>query len=154
MGNRAKHQRDASELGFTIVELLVAFAIISVLSGIAIMNLNALSNSSENAAASLVGLLKQARARAIASTSAYFVVPTSTTSIVTRSGTTCSDASPVDDPTLTLQLPSGASLGATAWSVCFTSRGLSDSNTEVVVNDIHSHSRTVEVFLGGGVQIN
>jgi prepilin-type N-terminal cleavage/methylation domain-containing protein len=148
-----RHFKDA-ESGFTIVELLVTFAIISVLSGIAVMNLNALSNSSENAAASLVGLLKQARARAIASTSAYFVVPISSTSIVTRSGTTCSDASPVDDPTLTLQLASGATLGSTSWSVCFTSRGLSDSNTEIVVNDIHSHSLTVEVFLGGGVQIN
>ena len=142
------------ETGFTVVELLVVFALVSIMSGLAVMNLNALSNSSENAAASLVGLLKQARARAISTTSAYFVVPASTNSIITQSGVNCSDPAPVEDTTLNLVFPAGASLGATTWSVCFTSRGLSDSNTEIVVNDIHSSTRTVEVLLGGSVQLD
>lgn len=143
-----------NERGFTIFELIVVMALSGIMAGIAIMNLNALSNPSENAAASLLGLFKQARARAISSTSAYFIVPTSSTQIVTQSGVNCADPAPVTDTTLSLNLPAGASLGATNWVVCFTSRGLSDSNTQVVVNDIHSQSRTIEVFLGGSVQLS
>lgn len=154
LGKSMAHKlRIRLELGFTVVELIVVLAIAGTLAGIAVMNLNALSSSSENAAAELASLLKQARARAISSTSAYFVVPLSTTQIVTRFGTNCSDTTLVNDPTLSLNLPSGANLGSTTWTICFTSRGLSDSNTQISVYDIHSQTHQVEVLLGGSVRV-
>ncbi len=138
--------------GFTVIEILVVLVLIGVLSGIALMNLKALSSPAENGAAQLLGFLKQARARAISSTSAYIIVPTSTSSVITRAGMNCSDAAPVPDTSLTLALPTGASLASIGWAVCFTARGLSDSNTEVTINDNQSGSRTVEILLGGGVR--
>ncbi|MBX7145465.1 MAG: type II secretion system GspH family protein [Oligoflexia bacterium] len=142
-----------SRLAFTVIELLVALAITGILAGIAIINLHALSSSSANAAAELATLLKQARARAISSTSAYFVVPISTTQVVTRFGTNCSDTTLINDPTLSLSLPSGTNLGSISWTICFTSRGLSDSNTQIPIYDLHSQNHQVEVLLGGSVRI-
>jgi prepilin-type N-terminal cleavage/methylation domain-containing protein len=139
--------------GFTLVEMLVVFALIGALSGIAVINLKAFSSPAENGAAQLLGFLKQARARAISTTSAYFVVPSGSATVVTRYGTNCSDASPVSDASLTLQMPTGAQLAATGWSICFTARGLSDSNTVLTVNDNQSGARSVEVLLGGSVRL-
>ena len=146
-------ERIASQNGFTLVEMLVVFLMIACLSGIAVMNLKALSSPSENGAAQLLGFFKHARAKAISTTSAYFVMPTSTSTVITKFGTNCSDAAPVNDSALRLNLPSGASLGNVGWSVCFTTRGLSDSNTTVTVNDTENGSKTVEVLLGGGVRL-
>ena len=138
--------------GFTLLEMMAVVAIFGVLSGIAIINLKEFSNPVENGAAQLLGFMKQARARALSTTSAYFVMPTSVTHIITKYGVNCSDGAPVVDSTLTMNLPSGASLTATNWSICFTARGLSDSNTTVVVSD-GSGSKTLEVLLGGGLRI-
>lgn len=141
-----------SQSGFSLLEMLVALSVVGAISGIAVMNLRSLSSAAENGAAQLLGFFKQARAKAISTTSAYFVVPTSSSEVITRVGTSCSDAAPVADPALELSLPSGASLSDTTWSVCFTSRGLSDSNFSVTVLDTQSGSKTVEVLLGGGVR--
>lgn len=141
------------ERGFTVTEMLVVLGLVGVLSAIAVINLNALSSPAENGAAELLGFFKQARARAIATTSAYFITPSSGTEISTSSGVNCSDPSPVPDSTLELVLPTGASLPDTSWTVCFTSRGLSDGNIAVVVNDIHGGARTVEILLGGSIRI-
>ncbi len=141
-----------TESGFTLLEMMAVVAIFTVMSGIAIINLKEFSRPSENGAAQLLGFLKQARARALSTTSAYFVQPSTTTRIITKYGVNCSDASPVTDSTLVMNLPTGATLGATNWVICFTSRGLSDSNTTVDVNDAQG-SKTIEVLLGGGVRI-
>lgn len=144
----------SSSSGFTILELITVMTIAGILSGMAVMNLNALSNTSENAAAEFAAFLKQTRARAITSTAAYFVQPSNNHKVITKIGNNCSDTSPVVDPLLAINFPTGASLASTTWSLCFSSRGLSDSNLSVTINDIHSRTRTVEVLLGGSIRIN
>lgn len=141
------------EGGFTLLEMMAVLAIFTVLSGIAIINLKEFSKPAENGAAQLLGFMKQARARGLATTSAYFVLPTSSTRVITRYGVNCADAAPVADNSLTMDLPTGATLAATDWSICFTSRGLSDSNTTIVVNDNQAGTKVIEVLLGGGVRI-
>lgn len=139
--------------GFTIIELVVVLSMFSIILGMAIVNLSELVNPVENGAASIMAFMKEARARALSTTSAYTVYPTSTRRVITEYGDTCSDASPVADGSLVIDLPSNVFLSDTTWSVCFDSRGFPDANVTVPVVDIYEGTRTVEIFLGGAVRV-
>ena len=52
-----------------------------------------------------------------------------------------------------IELPDGVSLDSTAWSVCFGSRGVSNSNVVVGLTHDEYGSRSVEVMLGGTTRI-
>lgn len=139
--------------GFTLVEMLVAMGLFMVLSGIAVMNLKELDDPLVNGSAQLAAFFKQVRARAVSSTLAYTAVPVSGDRVETRYGTTCSDASPISDNSLVLELPNGATITDTDWTLCYTARGLPDGNLTVEVYDGGGNYRTVEVFLGGAVRV-
>lgn len=138
--------------GFTILELLTVMAIGSILAGIAVLNLNAFANPSNNGALELMGFIKRARAKAMATTQAYTVAPTSSNSIVARYAASCSDTTWTDDTELYTTLPSGASLDDTNWEICYSSRGLSADSADITVRDSRA-TRLVQIVLGGGVRI-
>ena len=146
-------EKSTHERGYTIFELVTVVGLIAVIMGIVAFKLRDLDNPLENGANQMRGFFKQVRAEAIASTSAYIVRPASSTEIETLRGTSCSDASPVVDSRVALELPSGASLTATDWSFCYNSRGFPDSNIEIDLHDIGGQNRTVEVLLGGAVRV-
>ncbi|MCB0330272.1 MAG: prepilin-type N-terminal cleavage/methylation domain-containing protein [Bdellovibrionales bacterium] len=137
--------------GYTLIELLVAMSLAGILSGIATVNFVEMSNPSLSAASNISTYLKQARARALATTSAYTLTATNTETIVATYGSTCS-AVQTPDPELTLQLEK-ASLTSISWTICFNSRGFPDSNVIIPVVDIYSSQNTVEVLLGGAIRI-
>lgn len=145
--------RASAESGFSILELLTVTSLGVILSGVAVLDLRKFDDPLQNSAAQISSLMKQARAQAISSTSAYTVHPTSANHLVSERGTSCSDASPVNDPHLALELPSGAALSDTTWTVCFNSRGMPDGNIDIPLQDVGGESRTVEVLLGGAVRI-
>ena len=142
-----------SEKAFTVVELVVTLGLISILAGMALMNLKELDDPLKNGSAELTSFFKQVRSRAISTTSAYTVSASSSTLLVTEFGNTCSDVDTTEDDTLTLQLPTGSSLVDTGWTLCFNGRGLPDGNLQVDMNDADGDTRTVEVYLGGGVRV-
>jgi hypothetical protein len=146
--------REQASAGISVIEIMAMMSLMLVMMGVAVMNLKKLDNPLQNGAAQLGGFFKQVRAEAISSTSAYIVVPSSSRRLITRRGTKCSDLSPVDDPRVTLNLPSGASLVATNWTLCFNSRGLPDANLQVQLRDLGGQLKTVEVMLGGAVRTN
>ena len=152
MGKGVKKSRDAA--GYSIFEVLAVLALLAILSGVATNNLKELSDPLENSSAELIAFLKQVRARAISTTSAYKVAPVSNGDIVTSYSERCSDAAVewVADPGVTLSLPTGAWLEDTDWAICFGPRGLPDGNIQVVLRDMDAGSRTIEVYLGGGVR--
>jgi type II secretory pathway pseudopilin PulG len=149
----ASPRKLSRERGFTIFELLLVMGLALLMGGIAILNLKAFDNPLQNGSAQLAGFLKQVRAKAISSTSAYIISPGSSGRIQTQRGLTCADASPVDDPLAALSLPSGAYLFDTTWNFCFNSRGLPDANIEIELRDIGGANEIVEVLLGGAVRI-
>lgn len=145
------YRRAAGNSGFTLLELLVVFMLSAIVGSIAVSNFSALANPAQGAAAQLASFLKEVRARAISQTVAYKITASSTRTIVTRFATTCTSNTTTVDPTLTLTLPTGSSLTATDWEICFTSRGLASANTVLTLQD-QRVSRRVEILLGGGVR--
>ena len=139
--------------GFTVIELIVAMGIASIMMGIAVANLREFNDPLLDASQQLMGFVKQVRARAISSTQAYTIVPESSTSLKTYYGVNCESVDTTYDDSLVVELPAGATLYDTTWSLCFNSRGLPDGNLEIDLRDSHGLAKTVEVYLGGGVRV-
>lgn len=139
--------------GFTLFELVVALGVSGVLMAVAIISLKELDDPLKNGSAELASFFKQARAKAVSTTTAYTIVPVSSTRLETQWADKCSDVSQTSDPQLVLELPTGAALTDSSWTLCYNSRGLPDGNLTVEVNDGGGDYRTVEVFLGGAVRV-
>jgi len=142
--------------GFSLLELIVALTIFAVVVSIAALGLRNLEDPLGNATHQLEGILKQARAKAMATTSAYRVRPAGTTSggnqllAVERSLRCGSSSWQADGSFASLELPKQVSLPLTSWSVCFSSRGAADNNL-VVTLEHDGQNRQVEIYLAGGV---
>lgn len=133
-----------------MLDVVVTLGLLAVLSTVAVNQLKALDNPVKNASSSIIGYFKQVRARAISTTSVYSVSADSSNRIIAAYGNSCANAI-TPDPKLILDLPNGAHMADTAWTICFSARGLPDSNIQIVVSG-DGESRTLEVFLGGGVK--
>ena len=140
-----------SNSGFTIIEFIATLAIVTALSAIAFFNFNDYEAPSQSGASALMGFLKQGRAKALATTRAYTLAPYSTTRVTATYGSTGSSTTQTTDSLLILDLPSGAYLTDTSWSICYGTRGLSNDSADIEVTDGGS-SETVQVVLGGGVR--
>lgn len=143
---------NSKERGFSLFELIVVMALSASLFSMALINAKGLANQSLNGASSLMGFLKVTRAKALATTQAYTIAPISSTQIGTTYGDTCSDTTQTADSEVFLELPSGAFLSDTTWSLCYNTRGFSDNSLDIQILD-HTSSRTVQVVLGGGVRV-
>lgn len=138
--------------GFTIIELLVVLAIISIMVATAVSNLKVIENPLNNASSASLTFLQLARAKAISQTKYCKVYPSTTTKLVTAFGSSCDAATAVDN-SLSLNYSSGTRLADTTWSVCFTPRGFSKTNETFVINDNSTGTATIEVALGGASRI-
>jgi prepilin-type N-terminal cleavage/methylation domain-containing protein len=138
--------------GFTLMEVVIATALFGILCAVSIMNLNVFSSSSKNSANELNSFLKRARAKAVATTQSYMIQPSSTSQITSKYAKNCSATTWTDDSSLSLKFPKGATLSGTAWSLCFNSRGMSESSTSIVINNT-TGSKTVQVMLGGASRV-
>lgn len=138
--------------GFSLLEILIALLLSAILAGMAMFNARALYHPSSGAAESFVAFLKAARSKAMATTSTYTVVPVTSSSIKTTVSTSCSSIEQEDDAELVLDLEGGATLGETNWSICFTSRGTSNSSATLSISDTHG-TKQIQIVLGGGTRI-
>jgi prepilin-type N-terminal cleavage/methylation domain-containing protein len=142
--------------GFSLYELLIALGVASIVSVSALSNLSALKNPLDSGAESTVGFLKQVRAKAASTTSAYFVGVTGNNRLYTTYAENCSvdEEDRTADLQMILDLPKDVTVNNTSWTTCFTSRGLASSDSQLIVQDIGSRTRIIEVFLGGAVRVN
>ncbi|MFN8391685.1 MAG: type II secretion system protein [Bdellovibrionota bacterium] len=138
--------------GTTLVEMLVVFAIVGILSSSAISNLAQIKNPLKDGISQALGFVKEVRAKALSTTSAYTVRPSTTGRLVTTTGKTCSDAAPATAG-LSLDLPSGAALTDITWSICFNSRGLTEGASSFSIQNADGETETIEIFLGGAARI-
>ncbi len=134
------------------MEVLVAITFIAILSYAAVSNIKSLENPLADASFQVSHFLRLARSRAISQTIAIQLSPSSSTGIAASSSDSCSGTmTPMDD--LSLTLPDGAFFVDTAWTACFTQRGLADDNIVFDLQNQQGSTRTIELALGGGVQI-
>lgn len=139
--------------GGTLVNMVVVMGIVGILSSAGISNYKALSNPLANASFSTQHFLKFARGQAMSNTRAFQVVPASSTRMSLLSGVNC-DSTMTPVPGKFLDLPNGATIDDLAWSVCFNSRGLADSNVIFDLTGANGKVRTLSVALGGGVKVD
>ncbi len=165
MLNHKKHS------GFTLMEIIITLAIISILVGLGFTKLNGLSNPLTNAIGQTEAILKQARVKAMATTSATYIFPdinaTSATFVVWRIPD-CSQVSldkvpdGYSDPRWSedttfnnLELPKEVSFAQTNWKLCLNSRGLATLiNFSGIIGLNYSkkgQSAEVQIYAGGGV---
>ena len=138
--------------GFTMLELVIVMVIINALTGIAIAGLKDYNRPSQNAADLTRAIFKQARAKAIANTAAYKIAASGATLITASYADKCSSVTFINDPLLELEMPEGALLETTGWSVCFNSRGLADTNLTISLRGSDGESKSIEVLLGGATR--
>ena len=159
--------------GFSLVEVMIVFALISALATLGANKLNELSNPLSNAVEQLEGILKQARAKSMTTTSSSLIYPdtsTTTPTFVIWRIPDCSQASLdkvpggfgsdtrwTEDKTLrNLELPKEVNLTQTNWKVCINSRGLAmlvNSFSGVIELNYSAKGQKAEVqiYAGGGV---
>lgn len=150
---RTKQSARKYQLGFTLLETMIVLGLASIIAGIAVSNLRQLNSDSINASAYLVSFVKQVRARAIASTLAYKIRPTSSGTIISETSTTCAGTTWTADSRNRLSLPAGTTLLDTSWDICFNSRGFPDGNLEIGVRETNGNSKKVEIMLGGATRL-
>lgn len=126
--------------------------IMGTLVGITTLNLRELYDPSQSAAAELAGFLKKSKARALASTRAYTISPSSSTEVTTTYGKSCNDPDQIEDSRLTFSLPKGSELEDTSWSICYGVRGLANGSADIKVKNGDTE-KTVQVAMGGAVRI-
>lgn len=150
--------------GVSLVEALIVMAIMAIVWGIMALNLRPFSDPLQDATVQVEGLLKQVRAKAMATTSAYRLQWTPG-ALGASHATSCLATSFTADPSLDLQVnqevqltlywaQSGQRLTAGDWA-CFTSRGLllTSRGEELLLRleDHRGRTQTLKVLLGGGV---
>lgn len=135
------------------MEVIVVLFIMMIIAGTAIPTFAALKNPLDDGITTTLGLIKQTRAKAIATTSAYKIKASTTGHIYTEYLTKCSSATATADPKLTLDLPTGVALTSITWSVCFDSRGFAQTAQNLTLYNSDGKLRTVEIFLGGAARI-
>ena len=130
----------------------MTLAVLAILFGAFFVNLRPLYNPLEDAANRLEGFLKQTRAKAMATTSAY-QVKIDGNRLVAKRAKRCSDTTWKPDPRLTLELPHGIEISSNPKDpLCFTSRGYAVTPLTYVLTDGRGDSRTLQVYLGGAVR--
>ena len=145
--------KKTDDAGFSMIEILVVLSIAAIMMVMAVTNINALSNPSVTSVNQVMGILKLARARAIATTSPYLVVPVGRIKIVGKRATTCNDSSPTLDPHVSYDLPEGVTFANSLWSVCYSSRGIASTGVDISITDQKGVTKIVEVMRGGAVRI-
>ena len=141
-----------SETGTSLVEILVVMVLLGIGLTTASFKLYAAASPVETAATLIEGFVRQARARAVATTSAVRIFPDGP-GLAMETSDRCTSTTWTPE-TSSVELPAGTSIAESVWSLCFTSRGVTtDALTLTVVHD-EMTPRHVEVFYGGSTRIS
>lgn len=136
--------------GFSLVELLAVMAIFGVTATLAGLTLFAVNDPLRSATFEAEAVLKQARVRAMASTSACRSISTDATTIVTECAPNCGagDMDWVPQENLELTLLDDVQLADPGWLICFNSRGLANNSGAIDLTYTDHNSVTEDAQIG------
>ncbi len=137
----------------TLIELLLVLAILALSLGIAVLHLRPMATPLKTGAVLTEGFLRMARLQAMATTSAYRVSPSSSTRLAAETAASCSATTWTSVANMDLELPRGVATSDTSWSVCFSSRGISNNNLTIGLYHTSYGSEQIEVLLGGTTRL-
>jgi len=132
-----------------MIELLVLMTVLGIAIAASSLFLKPAEAPLQSATVLTEGYLRQMRARAMSTTSAYRVAPTDETQLDAGYAATCSATTWTADPDFGLKFPQGVELSSTAWSLCFSSRGLASDNLTITLQHPQFGTSSIEVLLGG-----
>jgi hypothetical protein len=148
----AARVRAGGSAGASLIELVVVSALLGIVLMIAALYLEPLEAPVQTGGELIDALIKQARAKAMAETTVHRIRPLDADSLVVEHASACSSLAWTLEPTMSLDLPRGVSLSATAWSVCFSPRGIASENLVFTLNHPEFPSRQLEILKGGTVR--
>nr|WP_243093763.1 prepilin-type N-terminal cleavage/methylation domain-containing protein [Thermus thalpophilus] len=148
--------------GISLLELLVALAVLGIAGSIAALNLRPLYNPLQDSVSRTEGYLKQVRAKAMATTSAYRIsLRQDGKGLEASYANKCNASTFTTDLQLRLELPTEVtiSIRPAGASLCFNSRGLlvlinggnPPQEPTLTLQDNRGRVATLAVLLGGGV---
>ncbi len=137
----------------TLVELLATLAVLGITLGISALYLTPFEGRMENGLALTESFLRQGRSSAIATTSAYRIRPSSSNELIAETAVNCAASTWTADSSMNLELPTGVSYTSTGWSVCFSARGMTPTNTRIELYESGSGNKEIEVLLGGTTRV-
>lgn len=135
------------------METLAVLAILGITLGIGTVYLTPLEAPLEAGALLVEGFCRQARLSAIATTSAYRVRPGTAERLLAEHASSCAETVWTLDDGMGTELPRGVTVESTAWSICFSSRGVSSDNQEIRLQHSEDGSIGVEVLVGGTTRV-
>jgi prepilin-type N-terminal cleavage/methylation domain-containing protein len=145
--------------GFTLIEMLVTMAVIGILFSIAALSFQRLDNPVQDGVAELSSFLKQTRATALSTTSAYrLAISADSTTLSATTAPSCATptAAWTADPATKLTLPATVVISAITggtWPICITSRGFSTQDVTLTLTGSNARTGQVELLIGGGTKV-
>lgn len=139
--------------GMSILEVLMVLGLMGIALGAAGLYLRPMEAPLQVAATDLEGIMRQARAKALTTMSAYRVSASTARVAQGDFAANCAATTWTGDPDLQVKLPRQVTMTDTSWSVCFNSRGLADTNVVLTVTHPDSGSLQVEVLRGGATRV-
>ena len=141
------------QAGVTLVELLAAMSIMGIALGTFALYLTPMEGGLNGGVTATEGFVRQARATAMATTSAWRVSPDSKNTLAVERASSCSSGSWTLDPDLHVELPKDVEFSDTGWEVCFGSRGTADDNIIIELKMAGRGKKQIEVLRGGTTRI-
>lgn len=138
--------------GTSLVEALAVLAVLAVLLGMAAVSLDPLETPVRRGSDLLMGALRQARATAMATTTAHRLRPLTNRLLIVEHAPSCSSGAWTEDPKLDIELPDQVTLDDAGWTVCFDTRGTASANLLLTLEHPRYESEIVEVLMGGAVR--
>ncbi len=124
----------------------------AILLAVMALNLRPLYDPLADATNRVEGFIKQTRAKAMATTSAYRI-RISGNQLVGERAKRCSDTSWTPDSRLVLELPRGVTITSNpSVPLCFSSRGYATTPMTYTLSDAKGRTRQLQVFIGGAVR--
>jgi hypothetical protein len=141
------------ETGSTLVEALVAIAVIGIAVVAVAPNLRSAEAPLETGVSLFEGFVRQTRTRAMATTSACRLRPGGD-GLVAEHADSCDEGLWTAEDDLRLDLPRDVTITEPEgeWSVCFDGRGISSDNIVVGLSHPRLGTRRIEIMLGGGTR--